>query len=106
MTNALKIFIPATITFVIGILLTPVATHYFYKYKMWRKVPRNNNISNTDFHKMHDETAELATPRTGGMIIWVAILITIFILEIISVETNILFLKKSAIFNLAKASYN
>lgn len=80
MTNALKIFIPATITFLIGIALTPIATHYFFKYKMWRKVSRNNNTSSEYFHKMHDEAAELATPRTGGMIIWVSILITIFIL--------------------------
>lgn len=83
MTNALKIFIPATMTFIIGIALTPVATHYFFKYKMWRKTSRNENVSDEQFQKMHDEAAELTTPRTGGMIIWIAIIITISILGIL-----------------------
>lgn len=80
MTNALKIFIPATISFIIGIILTPIATHYFYKYKMWRRVSRSNNIAaiNTNgFSKIHDEQAEISTPRTGGMIIWLSVILTI-----------------------------
>ncbi len=79
MSNAIKILLPAAVSFVIGILLTPVATHYFFKYKMWRKVSRKENVPVSDFHKIHDETAELSTPRTGGMIIWVSVIITIFI---------------------------
>lgn len=78
MTNALKIFLPATITFVIGILLTPIATHYFYKYKMWRKVSRVNNVPDGAFQKINDGVAEVSTPRTGGMIIWVSVILTIF----------------------------
>lgn len=84
MTNALKIFLPATITFVVGILLTPVATHYFYKYKMWRKVSRNENVPVGNFQKLHDEQAELSTPRTGGMVIWISVIITIFILSFLN----------------------
>lgn len=81
MTNALKIFIPATISFIVGILLTPVATHYFYKYKMWRKVSRGDNVTQEEFKEMHDGLAELTTPRVGGMIIWIAIIITIALLR-------------------------
>lgn len=80
MTNALKIFLPATITFIVGLLLTPVATHYFYKYKMWRKASRIDNLGQKVFSKIHDEQSELSTPRTGGMIIWLSVIITIFIL--------------------------
>ncbi len=83
MTNALKIFIPATISFIIGILLTPIATHYFFKYKMWRRTSRNDNIASanlTGFAKIHDEHAEVSTPRTGGMIIWIAVILTIAII--------------------------
>lgn len=83
MSNALKIFIPATITFIVGILLTPVATHYFFKYKMWRKVSRSMNVAKGEFYKIHDENAELATPRTGGMIIWISVSITVFLFGII-----------------------
>jgi len=88
MTNALKIFIPATMTFIIGIVLTPIATHYFFKYKMWRKISRNENVSDAQFQKMHDEAAELTTPRTGGMIIWIAIIITVSILGILDYIFN------------------
>jgi phospho-N-acetylmuramoyl-pentapeptide-transferase len=83
MTNALKIFLPATISFIIGILLTPIATHYFYKYKMWRRVSRINNIPTeklTGFAKIHDEAAEISTPRTGGMIIWVSVILTLVVI--------------------------
>ena len=83
MTNAIKILLPATISFVVGIMLTPIATHYFYKYKMWRKVSRNENVAEGDFQKMHDEAAELTTPRTGGMIIWIGIIITISLLRLL-----------------------
>ncbi len=79
MSNAIKILLPAAVSFIIGVLLTPIATHYFYKYRMWRKVSRNNNVAEGDFHKIHDEASELSTPRTGGMIIWMSVIITIFI---------------------------
>jgi phospho-N-acetylmuramoyl-pentapeptide-transferase len=80
MTNALKIFIPATISFIVGLLLTPIATHYFYKYKMWRRNGRNGNIPEKEvsgFSKIHDDVAEISTPRTGGMIVWIAVVLTI-----------------------------
>jgi phospho-N-acetylmuramoyl-pentapeptide-transferase len=84
MTNAIKIFLPATISFILGLILTPVATHYFYKYKMWRKVSRGNNVVPGEFQKYHDEASELSTPRTGGMIVWIAVIITIFILYVLN----------------------
>jgi phospho-N-acetylmuramoyl-pentapeptide-transferase len=46
---------------------------------MWRKVSRKDNVPLSDFHNLHDEKAELSTPRTGGMIIWVSVIITVFI---------------------------
>lgn len=85
MSNALKIFLPAAVAFITGILLTPVATHYFFKYKMWRKVSRNNNVPEANFHTLHDESAELSTPRTGGMIVWISVIITIFIFGIVNI---------------------
>ena len=86
MTNAIKIFLPAVISFIIGILLTPLATHYFYKYRMWRRVSRNNNSpikEATGFSKIHDGKAEVSTPRTGGMIIWVSVILTIAVISIL-----------------------
>jgi len=86
MTNILKIFIPTALSFIIGIVLTPVATHYFFKYKMWRRVSRLNNLPTNnqgEFQKIHDESAEISTPRTGGMIIWMSVIITVFIFGMI-----------------------
>jgi phospho-N-acetylmuramoyl-pentapeptide-transferase len=84
MTNALKIFLPSVISFIIGIVLTPIATHYFYKYKMWRKVSRNENLNEKNkFEDIHDGKSEISTPRTGGIIVWVSVLLTIAIITII-----------------------
>jgi phospho-N-acetylmuramoyl-pentapeptide-transferase len=88
MINSLKIFLPAIISFIVGILLTPVATHYFYKYKMWRRSSRINNIPSnevTGFAKIHDEKSEVSTPRTGGMIVWVSVIFTLGIISIIDI---------------------
>lgn len=86
MINAIKIFLPSVISFIIGILLTPIATHYFYKYKMWRRYPRNDNLPDhvvTGFAKIHDCVAEVSTPRTGGMIIWISVILTLAVVWII-----------------------
>ncbi|NVN96936.1 hypothetical protein HXX01_01725 [Candidatus Nomurabacteria bacterium] len=86
MTNTIKIFLPAIISFIVGIILTPVATHYFYKYRMWRRIKREDNIPTdkvTGFAKIHDSAAEVSTPRTGGMIIWVSVILTVAIVAVI-----------------------
>ncbi|MFA6257475.1 MAG: hypothetical protein WC671_00485 [Candidatus Paceibacterota bacterium] len=74
--NLVKIFVPTTFAFFLGLLLTPFATHFFYKYKMWKKYSRNIGTSASDFHKVHNEKEELKTPRVGGIIIWVSVLFT------------------------------
>lgn len=86
MDNAIKIFLPAVISFIIGIFLTPIATHYFFKYKMWRKTSRSSNVSiNNHFQNIHDDVAETSTPRTGGMIIWFAVILTVAVVFIIDI---------------------
>lgn len=82
MTNAIKILLPAAVSFITGILLTPIATHYFYKYKLWRRTSRNESGTTADFQKINDG-AELKTPRVGGMIVWLSVVITIFIFGIL-----------------------
>ncbi|MFA7000035.1 MAG: hypothetical protein WC241_02860 [Candidatus Paceibacterota bacterium] len=86
MSNAIKIFFPAFISFVAGIILTPIATHYFYKYRMWRRIKRENNLPEKEsngFAKIHDCQAEISTPRTGGMIIWISVILTLAIVSFI-----------------------
>ena len=86
MSNGLRIFIPAVVSFIIGLLLTPLATYYFYKYKMWRRVERTNNLPEANkkiFAQISDSKSEISTPRTGGMIIWISVILTLAVLWII-----------------------
>src|SRR3989344_5972808 len=83
--NVVKIFAPTAMAFFLGLLITPIATHFFYKYKMWKKFTRNGVVSAPDFPRIHDEDAELHTPRVGGMIIWVSVLITVSFFYLISI---------------------
>lgn len=86
--NVLKIFLPALIAFLIGILVTPRFTKIFYKYRLWKRVSRTDKITNpniTDEYKtLHDEDTELSTPRVGGVIVWVTVLLTMAVILILS----------------------
>ncbi|KKR42930.1 hypothetical protein A2356_02120 [Candidatus Nomurabacteria bacterium RIFOXYB1_FULL_39_16] len=83
--DLVKISIPTAFAFFLGLFLTPFATHFFYKYKMWRKYSRNEATVTTDFHKIHNEEDELKTPRVGGIIIWVSVLLTTLIFYLASI---------------------
>jgi phospho-N-acetylmuramoyl-pentapeptide-transferase len=78
--DILKIIIPPVLTFSIGILITPFFTKYFYKYKMWKKSPRNQADTSETFGKIHNTEHEISTPRIGGMIIWVAVFLTVAVI--------------------------
>jgi len=84
--SVIKIFLPATLTFFIGILITPSLTHYFYKYKMWKHTCREENpvAMSESYKKIHDQVKEVGTPRVGGIIIWLSVLLTVCVIWIIS----------------------
>jgi len=83
--DLIKIFVPTTLAFFMGIFLTPVATHFFYKYKMWKKYSRSEDTSAPDFKKVHNEKEELKTPRVGGIIIWLSVLLVTGIFYLASI---------------------
>ena len=83
--DLIKIFLPTTVAFFLGLFFTPIATHFFYKYKMWKKYSRSAIITTSDFSKIHNKKDELKTPRIGGIIIWVSVLATVFIFYFLSV---------------------
>ncbi len=82
--NLIKIFLPTTMAFFLGIVFTPIATHFFFKYKMWKKHSRSMNSTNTHFPKIHNEQGELNTPRVGGVIIWFSVLLVTLVFYILS----------------------
>lgn len=73
--DLVKIFLPTATAFFLGLILTPIATHFFFKYKMWKRYSRSERVSAPDFSKIHNDGAELKTPRVGGIIIWAAALL-------------------------------
>lgn len=84
--NVIKIVVPAVLSFFLGMLITPFFTNLFYKYKMWKKSPRTDaNITTDDFAKVHNTKSELSTPRVGGIIIWVSVLLTVCVIYLVSI---------------------
>jgi len=84
--DILKVVVPSVLTFFLGILITPFFTYYFYKYKMWKRSARTgSNITTLDFAKVHNTSAELSTPRIGGVIIWVSVLLCIALIYSLSI---------------------
>jgi phospho-N-acetylmuramoyl-pentapeptide-transferase len=83
--NIVKIFMPTAFAFFLGLSITPIATHFFYKYKMWKKYSRSESVANSEFAKIWNTQEELHTPRVGGIIIWFSALATILIFFLVSV---------------------
>ncbi|MBU6370529.1 MAG: hypothetical protein KGH93_01880 [Patescibacteria group bacterium] len=85
MLSTLKVVLPAALTFFIGFFITPFFANIFYKHRMWKKKPRTESeITTDDFTRVHNTKGELSTPRTGGMIIWVSVLLTLFLIWLLS----------------------
>jgi phospho-N-acetylmuramoyl-pentapeptide-transferase len=80
----LKIIIPTVLTFFTGVFITPFFTKYFYKYKMWKKSPRSESDTSEAFKNIHNSDHETSVPRIGGVIIWVSVLITVFLIYVFS----------------------
>jgi len=88
-TSILKVFIPATMAFFIGIAITPFFSHFFYRHRLWKRSLRSDEKANpgmsAEFNTIHNSEAEGNTPRIGGVIIWASVLLTIFFVYLISV---------------------
>ncbi len=78
--DIVKIFIVTALSFFIGIIITPLLTHYLYKYKFWKKKAGKIGLDGKEtpiFNELHKEK-EVGTPRMGGVVIWASAFITIF----------------------------
>ncbi|MFZ2048927.1 MAG: hypothetical protein WAV25_01345 [Minisyncoccia bacterium] len=83
--SILKVIIPPVLTFFIGVAITPIFTKYFYKYKMWKKSPRSESDTIKDFADIHNTKSEVSTPRVGGIIIWMSVLLAVFGIYLLSI---------------------
>jgi phospho-N-acetylmuramoyl-pentapeptide-transferase len=85
-SDLVKLFIPSTVGFVIGILITPIISHYLYKYEMWKKRAGKVSWDGKDtpiFNELHKHK-EVGTPKMGGIVIWLSVLLTISLFWIIA----------------------
>jgi len=85
-----KILIPALIAFGAGIAITPVMTHYFFKYRLWKRSSRvstDNTLGKFEIDEgmkqIHNEE-ETRTPRVGGIIVWLSVVLAACVTWIIS----------------------
>lgn len=79
--SVIKIILPATLTFFIGILITPAISNFLYKHKIWKKKAGKVATDGREapiFNKLH-KNKEVGTPRMGGVIIWLSVIITVLI---------------------------
>ena len=84
--NIIKVFGPSTLSFFIGVLITPTITHFLYKYKAWKKKPGKIATDGREtpiFNELHKDK-EVGTPRLGGTVIWISAIVTALSLWFIS----------------------
>jgi phospho-N-acetylmuramoyl-pentapeptide-transferase len=90
----IKLILPAVMTFCIGILMTPLVTHYLYHFKAWKKQGGKTAIGGktAEVFNALKGGAETKTPRMGGIVIWGSVLITIGLLATAAITTQNQFL--------------
>ncbi len=73
-----QVLIPTVVSFILGILITPILTHYLYKYRAWKKQPGKYALDGTlaeGFNTLHREH-EIRAPRFGGIVVWGSVALT------------------------------
>ncbi len=78
LSGIIEVLVPATLSFIIGMLLTPVLTHYLYLHKAWKKKPGKQGLDGAiahEFNRLHVEN-EMRAPRMGGIVVWGSVFLT------------------------------
>ena len=66
--EAARILIPFITSFAVGILLTPVVTHYLYKHKVWKK--KAGKTTCADRCKTRDTTSIRVLDKSQGPLVY------------------------------------
>src|SRR3989344_1541723 len=80
--DIVKVFLPLTASFFIGIALTPFLTHYLYSRSMWKKKAKTvapDGRGTPIFNELH-KNKEIGTPKMGGIIIWFSAALTMIVI--------------------------
>jgi phospho-N-acetylmuramoyl-pentapeptide-transferase len=94
--DIIKIFIPATLAFIVGIGIAPLLTHYLYRYKVWKKTSARVALDGTnavEFEKLRTDV-ETKTPRMGGILIWASVFLVTLGIWFIDTFASFAFVEK------------
>jgi len=85
---ALQILFPWLTSFFLGFLLAPLVLKYLFKFRVWKKKSGNTKGVGGDggtpiFNELHKDR-ETNTPRMGGMVIVLSVLLTTLFFWVIS----------------------
>ena len=86
--TVIKIVLPWLTSFLLGFLITPIVLQNLIKYKCWKKKSGNEKGMGDDkgtpiFNQLHKEK-EVNTPRMGGLVIVISVVITVVLYWLIS----------------------
>ncbi len=76
----IKVLFFTTIAFLLAASLTPLVTHFLYKYKLGKKI--RNNGETPIFSQLH--AAKEGTPTMGGILIWGTLLTLILFFSLLA----------------------
>lgn len=102
-SDSVKIFVPAFLSFLIGLCITPIVSHYLYKWQLWKKTSVAKTIDGreaTISSKLHGDEIR-KTPRMGGIIVWGSVLLATILMAAIAIlapsfiTTKLSFLSRS-----------
>jgi phospho-N-acetylmuramoyl-pentapeptide-transferase len=95
--SAIKVFGVAAASFAIAMFLTPLLTHYLYRYRLWRKDVRQKSPdgSKTPFFAKLHAARETRVPRMGGILIWSTTLFLSLLLWVLAGLTGSPFWEKA-----------
>jgi phospho-N-acetylmuramoyl-pentapeptide-transferase len=85
-TLLVRITVPSAFAFIIGMAITPIVSHYLYKYKAWKKSPGKVSLDGSvasEFNRLH-QVNEVRAPRMGGIVVWASVLLTILGIDILA----------------------
>lgn len=77
-SETVRTLLPAAATFMVGMAITPILTHYLYTYKAWKKKAGKQALTGetaSEFNRLHEKN-EVRAPRMGGIVIWGSVLLT------------------------------
>lgn len=80
-----KIFILTTVSFIFAISITPLVTHFLYKYRLGKKI--RDSQSAPVMAQLHAHKA--GTPTMGGVIVWFSVLFVALVFYYLDSLTSI-----------------